>query len=150
MTTAQDPGYDEDDVLQFAGAEENRDKSNDHQPFRLAGDDTVYHARRPKSAILLKLMAALGDDNDGMAQVMAFDNLLGKILQPDSEKALRDRLEDEADDLDLDSPGIEQMFKALVGLWYGGPTGRPPASRRSPSRTGKRSTVRARSGASTR
>lgn len=150
MTATQNPGYDEADVLQFAGADEDRDKTNDQVPFRLAGDDTVYVGHRPKMAVLLEVLEALSDEADQMAQALAFNRLMDKVLTPDSVTALRDRFADEDDELDLDSPGIEQMFKTLVGLWYGGPTGKAPASRRSPARTGKRSTVRARSGASTR
>lgn len=133
-------------VLQFAGAETDRDTTNDHVPFQLADDDTTtYHARRPKMAILLKVATALNDDSDPIKQAGSFHDLIGRVLEPESAEALHARLEDEDDDLDLDSPGIENMFKTLVGLWYGGPTGKPRASRSSPSRTGRRSTVRARS-----
>ena len=144
MTQTAD-GYD-GEVLQFAGADEDRDRSNDHVPFQLAGDDTIYEARRPKIAVLLRCVKALGDDQDELAQVAAFDDLLDRILEPESAAALRERLEDDDDDLDLDSPGIANMFQTLVGLWYGRPTGRRPASRRSPSRTGRRSTGPAPSG----
>jgi DNA-binding protein len=150
MTTTQNPGYDEADVLQFAGADEDRDKTNDIVPFRLAGDDTVYVGQRPKMAVLLEVLSVLNDDTDEMAQAMAFGNLLEDVLQADSVTALRKRLTDRTDELDLDSPGIEQMFKTLVGLWYGGPTGKAPASRPSRARTGRGSTVRARSKGSTR
>lgn len=136
----------EPEVLQFAGAATDRDKTNDHVAFQLADDETVYHARRPKMAVLLRVVRVLGDDTDEMAQAAAFDDLLERVLEPESAEALRNRLEDDDDDLDLDSPGIANMFQTLVGLWYGRPTGRQPASRRSPSRTGKRSTGRARSG----
>jgi hypothetical protein len=142
VTTTEDEGT----VLQLAGADSDRDKTNDHVPFQLGDDETVYHGRRPKMAILLKVAAALDDDSNPMAQAMAFDRLIEKVLEPDSAAALRERLEDEDDDLDLDSPGIQSMFQTLMGLWYGGPTGKRPASRGSRPRTGRRSTVRARSG----
>lgn len=137
--------YDEADVLQFAGADDKRDKTSDRQPFRLAGDDTVYVGQRPKMAVLLNLAKAMADDTDQMAQAAAFDTMLEKVLDPESAAAMRDRLNDEDDDLDLDSPGIVNMFQTLLGLWYGRPTTRPAASRRPSSRTTKRSTGRSRS-----
>lgn len=142
MTTTDD----EQTVLQLAGANEDRDKTNDRVPFQLGDDDTVYHGKRPKMAVLLKVAAALDDESSPFAQAQAFDRLIDKVLEPESVEALRERLENEDDELDLDSPGIENMFQTLMGLWYGGPTGKRPASRGSRPRTGRRSTVRARSG----
>ena len=138
--------YDESDVLQFAGADDKRDKTSDQQPFRLAGDDTVYVGQRPKMAVLLNLAKAMADDTDPMAQAAGFDSLLEKVLTEESAAGIRARLEDETDDLDLDSPGIVNMFQTLLGLWYGRPTTRPRASQRPSSRTTKRSTGRSRSG----
>lgn len=139
----------EAEVLQFGGADTSRDKTNDHVRFYLGDegeDPTIYQARRPKMAVLLTMANALMDDGDPIKQAAAFDGLMAKILEPESEAALRARLEDPDDDLDLDSPNIETMFRTLVGLWYGRPTGKPAGSPRSPSRTGRRSTARRRSG----
>lgn len=136
--------YDEADVLQFAGADTSRDKTSDRQPFRLEGDDTVYTARRPKMAVLLRLVSLMSDDSNEFAQAAAFDSMLEKILEPDSAAALRARLEDDEDDLDLDSPGIANMFQTLLGLWYQRPTGPRRSSPRPSSRTTKRSTARSR------
>lgn len=139
----------EADVLQFGGAETDRDKSNDHVAFMLGDDDedpNVYHAQRPKMAVLLQIAAVLDDDTNPMAQAGAFDGLLDEILDTESVELIRARLRDKDDDLDLDSPGIVNMFQTLVGLWYGRPTGKPRASRGSSSRTAKASTVRRRSG----
>ena len=132
-------------VLQFAGAETDRDKTNDHVPFQLGDDPTIYHGKRPKMAVLLKVAAVLDDDTDPLKQATSFNDLIEKVLEPESAEALHERLLDEDDDLDLDSPGIENMFQTLVGLWYGRPTGKRPALRGSQPRTGRRSTVRARS-----
>jgi len=140
MTTTEEP-----EVLQLAGATEGRDKTNDLVPFRLGDDDTVYTARRPKMAVLLRVAATLDDDTNPLAQAASFEALLGKILTPDSAAAIRERLEDDDDDLDLDSPGIENLFQTMLGLWYGGPTTKRRGSAGSQSRTGRRSTVRARS-----
>lgn len=142
MTTEVQP---DETVLQFAGANEDRDTTNDHVPFQLGEHPQVYHGKRPKMAILLQVASALDDDTNPFAQATAFNELIDKVLEPESSEALHARLEDEDDDLDLDSPGIENMFQTLVGLWYGGPTGKRPASRGSRPRTGRRSTVRARS-----
>lgn len=139
------PPEEEATVLQFAGAETDRDTTNDHVPFQLGEDPEVYHAKRPKMAVLLQVATALDDDTNPFAQATAFNDLIDKVLEPASADAIRARLEDEDDDLDLDSPGIENMFQTLVGLWYGTPTGKRPASRGSRPRTGRRSTVRARS-----
>lgn len=136
--------YDEADVLQLAGADTERDKTNDRVPFRLAGDDRVYVGSRPKMAVLLTLVSKMGDDSDEFKQAAAFDQMLEKVLEPESAAAIRARLNDEKDALDLDSPGIINMFQTLVGLWYGRPTGRPAASRRPSSRTTRRSTARSR------
>lgn len=149
MTAVEEP-----EVLQLAGATEDRDTSNDLIGFVLGDAPEVYTGKRPKMAVLLKVASALDDDTNPMAQAAAFDQMIEKILTPESSEVLRARLLDDDDDLDLDSPGIQQMFKTLVGLWYGGPiggrsTGRP-GSRGSQQRTGRRSTVRARSGGSTR
>lgn len=145
----------EADVLQFAGGTEGRDKTNDRVLFRLAAADAdgevieapfVYTAVRPKMAILLRLAAAMDDDASPMKQAAAFDDLLPRILDEKSFAELDRRLCDPEDDMDLDSPGIQNMFETLVGLWYGGrPTVGRPASRGSSARTGRRSTVRSRS-----
>lgn len=132
-------------VLQFAGAETDRDTSNDHVQFHLGDDPTIYHAKRPKMAVLLKAAAVLDDDTNPLAQATSFNDLIAKVLEPESAEAVHARLQDEDDDLDLDSPGIKNMFQTLVGLWYGRPTGKRPALRGSQARTGRRSTVRARS-----
>lgn len=142
MTQAE---YDEADVLQFAGGDDDRDTTNDRVPFRLGEHPDVLIGSRPKMAVLLDVMAALNDDSDEAAQALAFSELLEEVLEPDSVEAIRGRLRDRNDTLDLDSPGIQQMFKTLVGLWYEGPTGKGRGSRPSPARTGRRSTARARS-----
>ena len=134
--------HDEAQIMQLPGGDTERDTTNDAPLFRLGDNDTVLTGKRPKLAVLLRLMTIMNDDTDPVAQAGALDQFIEKVLQPESAGHLRDRLEDEDDDLDLDSPGIVMMFQTLVGLWYQGPTGGGAASRRSPSPTSKRSTGR--------
>ena len=142
--------YDEAQVLHLPGADPDRDTTNDRVPFRLGDNDTILVGKRPKLAVLLKLASVLTDDSNELAQAGALDGFIDKVLTEDSAAHLRARLEDEDDDLDLDSPGFVMMFQTLVGLWYGGPTGGRGASPRSRSATGKRSTGRRPSKGSTR
>jgi hypothetical protein len=123
-----------------APARENRD--GDVIPFYLGEDDTVLIARRPKMAALMNLAKGLESDND-LEKVRVFDEFLDTVLEPESAEYLRDRFDDPEDDLDLDA--LDKPLQYLVGRWYKRPTGSRPASQRSPRRTGKASTVRARS-----
>lgn len=125
-----------------------RDTTQDRFPFYLGDDDTVLTGTRPKQAVLLRIVGAMGDDSDPMAQAAAFDQFLDKVLDGDSVAHLRGRMEDDDDDLDLDHPLVVQMFETLIGVWYG-PRARPTGGRRGssvpPSRSGTRSTARSRS-----
>jgi hypothetical protein len=123
-----------------------RDRTNDLVHFQLDDDDTVLVANRPKQAALLNVAKAVGglDDADELGAAGMLDDLLDKIIDADSAAYLRERFDDPDDDLDLDV--LEPIMKQLIGLWYGRPTGRRPGSSGSPQRTGKRSTVRRRSG----
>lgn len=142
--TAQ--GTEDVQALHITAPEPTRDTTQDRFPFYLGNDDTVLTGTRPKMAVLLRIVAAMGDDSDPLAQAAAFDLFLDKILDVDSVAYVRARMEDDDDDLDLDHPLIEQMFQTLVGVWYGTrPTGGRRGSAASPSRSGKRSTVRSRS-----
>lgn len=137
-----EPAYLETEVAQLPGADTDRDTSQDRPPFRLGDDDTVLIGKRPKLAVLLKLMNVMNNDADPMAQAAGLDQFIDRVLTDESAAYLRSRLEDEDDDLDLDSPGFSMMFQYLVGLWYAGPTGSPAGSPRSRTRTGQRSTGR--------
>jgi hypothetical protein len=122
-------------------------------PFRLDSmddDEPDLHAVRPKQAKLVDIVKGLGDlDNiDGLAAAGVMDDLMRKVFDADTLDYLDGRFQDDDDDLDLDV--LEPILKALIGVWYGGPTGRRPGSSGSPKRNGARSTGRSRSKASTR
>ena len=147
MTTQPD---EEMEPVRVGGGTSSRNTIHDRFPFYLGDDDTVLIGTRPKMAVLIDLVAGMTDDGDPMRQAAVFNEFLSEVLDEDSEAYLRSRLRDREDDLDLDHPDIEAMFKTLVGVWYGArPTGGRRGSSAPSARTGKRSTVRARSGAST-
>jgi hypothetical protein len=112
-------------------------------PFRLDDDEKVLTAVRPKMAILVRVLAALGDDSNPMKQAIELERLLDKVVDEDSAAHLRERFYDTDDDLDLLVLG--PVIETLVGKWYGGPTGKRPASPGSRSRSGPSSTGRRRS-----
>lgn len=134
--------------LQITAAEKPRDTTHDRFPFQLGDDDTVLIGTRPKMALLLRVVGALSDDTKPAEQAMAFDQFLDRVLDTESVTYLRTRMEDPKDDLDLDHPLVEQMFRTLIEVWYGAsarPTGGRRGSSAPPSRSGKRSTARSRS-----
>ena len=112
-------------------------------PFRLDDDEKVLVAVRPKMAILVRVLAALGDDSNPMKQAIELERLLDKVVDEDSATYLRERFLDPEDDLDL--PVLGPVIETLVGKWYGGPTGKRPGSPGSRSRSGPSSTGRRRS-----
>lgn len=133
----------QDEALHFdTGADQEQPAESFRKPFTIDSDPTILWATRPKQAILLKLARGLVGDNES-AQVEVFDLFLDEVLDPESAEYLRGRLEDKDDKLDI--PHLMVPLQALVGLWYGRPTKSQAASRPSPRRTGKGSTVRARS-----
>ena len=137
--------------LHITATDPDRDTSQDRFPFYLGDDNTVLIGTRPKMAVLLRLVAAMGDDADPFAQASAFDLFLDKVLDAESVKHIRARMEDDDDELDLDHPLISQLFQTLVGVWYGTrPTGGRRGSAASPSQSGRRSTARSQSRARTR
>lgn len=123
-----------------------RDRSNDRVSFTLDDDTEVLYAIRPKQATLFKLIKGLGnlDNVDDFLASAALVEMLWLVLDPDSKAYLETRFEDEDDDCDLDI--VEPVIKALVGLWYRRPTGRPSGSSSSSKKTRKGSTGPARSG----
>lgn len=131
---------------------EERDTTNDLIPFQLqakgADGELTTHpdvltGQRPKMAIMLQVLAALGDEANPMRQALALDGLLDKVLTDESVTMVRKRLQDPKDDLDV--LAMVPILKALVGRWYGGPTGKPSTSPRSQRGSGRRTTARARS-----
>lgn len=111
-------------------------------PFVIAGDDTPLLGVRPKMAVLLRVMAALGDDKNPLRQAVTLERLLDKIVDEASAEHLRARFYDDDDHLDLDALG--PIVQALVGKWYGGPTGKPSGSAPARKRSGTSSTGRRR------
>lgn len=152
MTSNPSP-TEEVEPFRIVAAEEKRDTTNDLYPFMLPDEDTVLTGRRPKTAVLIRLVGGMLDDGNPLRQAATFDEFLDKVLDEKSVAHLRERMEDPDDVLDIDHAYVKAMFQHLVGIWYG-PTARPTGGRRassaSSSRTGKRSTARARSGGSTR
>lgn len=119
------------------------DHTNDLVPFLATADDEVTcTATKPKMAILLKVLAALGDENP-LTQALALDQLLGYVVDEPSAVHLRTRFEDPKDDLDILFLG--DLMQTMVGRWFGDPTGAVSGSRRSQKRTGGSSTARRRS-----
>lgn len=142
-----------------------RDTSNDHIPFcwdywsdgEPVYDDTVLHAYRPKQAVLLDALRVIAAMDEGEA-AEKFDpetinflyDFIGTVLDEPSAKYVNERLTDREDPRDID-PDLTVMITTLVGKWYGGPAPKAQAASQRPrSSTGKRSTGRSRSTASTR
>lgn len=111
-------------------------------PFVLAGDDTPLMGTRPKMAVLVRVMAALGDETNPLRQAVSLERLLDKIVDEPSAVHLRKRFLDDDDHLDLDALG--PIVQTLVGKWYGGPTGKPSGSQAARKRSGTSSTGRRR------
>lgn len=148
MTTDPTNAPPEDEPVLIVGGESTRDTTNDRFPFMLGSDDNrVLVGTRPKMATILDMVDALFNEANPVAQAKAFNELLSEVLDDESEQIVRARLRDKADDLDLDHPDLQAMFKTLLSLWYpqARPTGGRPGSSRPSARTGKRSTVRSRS-----
>lgn len=138
----------EDEPVLIVGGDPTRDTSNDRFPFRLgATDDKILTATRPKMATILDMVDSLFNEANPVAQASAFNDLLSEVLDDASEKHVRARLRSKDDDLDLDHPDLQAMFKTLLAMWYpqARPTGGRPGSSRPSARTGKRSTARSRS-----
>lgn len=112
-------------------------------PFRLDDDEKVLTAVRPKMAILVHVLAALGDDANPLRQAVELERLLDKVVDKESAAHMRERFLDPEDSLDLMILG--PVIETLVGKWYGGPTGKRPASPGSRMRSGTSSTGRRRS-----
>lgn len=127
----------------IGGGDSGRDTTNDRYPFQLGDDDTVLIGTRPPIALLLRLIAGMEDDTNLMAMAATYNEFLDKVLDDASAKRVRDRMEDPADELDLDHPDLKAMFTHLIEVWYQvRPTGGRRGSAASSSRTGKRSTAR--------
>lgn len=145
-----------DDAVLRVGGEPSRDKSGDLRQFIVVDADDndlteVLTARRPKMGVLLDLAAKVEQadaSEDIGAMVAAVDLFLDSVMVPESAAIVRAQLSNPDDDLDIEHLG--KPMQALVGLWYRRPTGRQAGSPSSRSGTGKRSTARSRSGASTR
>lgn len=123
------------------------DHTQDVVPFYLNDDDTVLYAKRPKKAKLLTVVQqvnALDSTVDDLQGAGMLDGIMKMILTEESVEYLDSRFQDEDDDLDLDVLG--PIFKRLVELWYGGPTGGRRASSPRPRPAGRRSTAPSRSG----
>lgn len=126
--------------LQINSGADDRDTSDDRIPFRLDDDPTILTATRPKMAVLVRILATLGDDSNPLRQAVELEGLLDYVVDKESATHLRGRFLDPDDAVDLLALG--PIIQTLAGRWYGGPTGGRAGSRTSPPRTGKRSTVR--------
>lgn len=114
-------------------------------PFRIGDDPRILYSRRPKYAIIMRLLR-ITESKDPTVQYTLVDEFLEAALDTGSRDYLRDRFEDPDDEWDYEVliPVIEQ----LGGRWFPGvPPGRSGGSGRTQNRSGRRSTVRARSGA---
>lgn len=102
-------------------------------------DDFVCTATKPKMYVMLQLAAALGDANE-LRQVLALEQMLDKVVSPDTAVHLRARFSDEDDLLDVD--WLQPFFMGAMGRWFGDPTRAASGSRSSQRRTGGSSTAR--------
>lgn len=141
----------QDQPVRIVTGQKTRDTTNDRFVFQLGDDDTVLVALRPPLAVMLTMIESLTDETNVLAQAASFNRLITEVFPDESEAYLRGRLEDRDDELDLDHPLFVEMFQTFVAIWYpgAGPTGGRRGSSASSARTGKRSTARSRSGAST-
>lgn len=119
-------------------------------------DDQLLTAHRPKQAVLLAAITTLTELDDGddetfdPAIAAALQRFVRTVLDEPSAAYVQERLEDPEDGRDID-PDLQALVTSLVGRWYGGRTPKAPGgSQRPRSATGKRSTARSRSTASTR
>lgn len=125
-------------------------------PFQLDGDDRVLIGTRPKTAVMIRLVTTMADDSNPMQQVQGLNHLLRYIVDADTLAYLYGRLEDLDDTFDFlpdsehpEMPSLMNVLKTLLGVWYGGKSGKQPGSAASPRRTGTSSTAKRPSRAST-
>jgi len=113
----------------------------EHDPVEGA---KVLTARRPKTAVLMRLAVVDPNSKDIATIVRVVDTFLDNVLDRESRDYIRGRFDDPDDDWDFDL--VIPVINACKARWYGGrPTGRATGSSGSPSSRGKRSTGRSRS-----
>lgn len=138
-----DDPYDEPEaeVLHFDAPAQTDDRPT--IPFRLGDDPQILYSRRPKYAIIMRL-SKLADSKDPAVRFSMVDEFMVAALDKDSREYLQERFEDPDDEWDYEvlTPVIEQ----LGARWFPKvPPGRSGGSGRTQNRSGRRSTVRARS-----
>lgn len=137
-----EPAWDEADVLQF-DAPAPDPAARAPIPFRIGDDPTVLVSYRPKYAVLMRLVR-LSDSADQTATLKLVDEFIEVALDPESAEYLRGKFEDPECDWDYDV--LIPIITQLTRRWFPkSPAGRSPGSRSTPTRTGRRSTVRSRS-----
>jgi hypothetical protein len=109
-------------------------------------DGTLLTARRPKTATFLAL-AEFSDGGNGWDQMHAVRTFMEESLEPESRTHVQDRLADPDDEFDLED--IVPIVNWMVTEFSTRPTSRPSGSPPPRKRTGKASTARSRSKAST-
>lgn len=120
-------------------------KANAKKSVKFDLDGVTYEARAPKSNVLLDLAAA--EDADPVTQTRALLTFMDKVFTPTSRAALKARLDDPDDDLDLTSETFLDIVNWLTEELVERPTGRSAGSTGRRPSTGSRSTGGARAGA---
>lgn len=137
------------EVLQIPAVK--RDDTGAIVQFQWNDQPEVLTATRPKQGVLVGLARAhsnaeaLGDE---AALINVLYDFLDEVFEADTAAHIRAQIESPEAEMDL--PDVEQIMQTLMGRWYGRPTTSRGGSSRSPSRTGRASTVRKRSKGQTR
>lgn len=127
---------------------ETTDEDEEGNEIVVRHDD--FTATQPSEEQLLLIFAQGGNEDAGLAdEVSAILRFFKDSLPADQYKVLIGRLRD-ADDPDVDSEVLTDIFSWLMEQWQDFPTRQPAASSGSRGTTGARSTGRVRGKGSTR
>lgn len=115
---------------------------HDDRPWQaMTIDGHVVSVREPKSSFWLRI-ADLASGTE-LQQASMVDRVIATLFDKDSQAHIHARLNDDADDFDVDEVGA--ILQRLREVWSKGrPTGRANGSQRPSPNRGKRSTARAR------
>lgn len=145
MSTAPDETPDVPDGLIRIDSQAPAPDLGERIPFTLPGDDdTILWAVKPKIIIVMWLASLTAAPVVSQEEYQEFTR---SCLEPEANNLIWNRLGTPADELDL--PALDALMKVLTERWTARPTGGQPASARLPRTTGKRSTERSRTKAST-
>lgn len=131
-------------VKSFTTEEQPPEERRESVSFSL--DGVTLTAIRPKTYTMVEMVNA--GEGDTITQVKAIVEFMNETLDVRSRQVIQDRLKDPEDAFDLEH--LAPIAQFLMERFGKRPTSRSKASAVRPEKTGRPSTARARSGASTR